>query len=215
MTASRGILPPRHVWTDVELKLLRTAYPEHKASAIAELLGIELHLVYKKAKQLGLAKSEAFKASAASGRMDGVRGAQTRFKPGHVPWTAGKKGLQMSPATQFKKGQPPANVQEVGALRINTLGDIDIKVAPGPRNWVSLRRYAWEQAFGPVPPKMCIVPLNGDGHDTRIENLRLVNRAENIRHNLLRRYPKELRNVMALRGRLETKIKKQEEVQHG
>lgn len=214
MTKSRGIIAPRHVWTDIEIRLLRAAYPDQKAGAIAELLGVKRHLVYKKAEQLGLQKSEAFKASAASGRLDGVRGGQTRFKPGNQPWTLGKKGLRLGQATEFKKGSVPANVQPVGALRINSLGDIDIKLAPGPRNWLSLRRYAWELVHGPIPPKMCIVPINGDGHDTRIENLRLLTRAENIDHNLLCRYPKELRNLMALQGRVKTQIKRKEEAQH-
>lgn len=215
MTKSKNILPPRRVWTDKELKFLRLFYPDQKASALAEMLNVKLYLVYKKAKQLGLQKSAEFKASAASGRLDGVRGAGTRFKPGNVPWTLGKKGVRMNPATEFKAGQAPANVQPVGALRINSMGDIDIKTAPGPRNWQSLRRYAWEQVHGPIPDAMCIVPINGDGHDTRIENLRLVTRAENIHHNLLSRYPAELRNVMALRGRLNTQITNQQEAVHG
>ena len=28
----------------------------------------------------------------------------TRFKPGHVPWTKGRKGIHMSPETEFKPG---------------------------------------------------------------------------------------------------------------
>lgn len=214
MTKSKNILPPRHTWTDGQLQFLQAAYPDQKASVIAEQLGIKLHLVYKKATQLGLQKSAAFKASTASGRLDGKRGSDMRFKPGNKPWTLGMKGLRLSPATEFKAGQAPINVQPVGALRINSLGDIDIKLAPGPRNWLSLRRYAWQQVHGPIPDGMCIVPINGDGHDTRIENLRLVTRAENIAHNLLSRYPKELRNVMALRGRLNRKIQLTEEAQH-
>lgn len=214
MTKSRNILPPRHVWTDIELKLLRAAYPDQRAVAIAELLGMKLHLVYAKARQLGLQKSESFKRSTVSGRLDGLRDNGMRFKPGNPPWSKGMKGLRLSPATEFKKGQPPPNVQPVGALRINSLGDIDIKLAPGPRNWLSLRRYAWEQVHGPIPAGMCIVPKNGDGHDTRIENLRLLTRAENIAHNLLCRYPKELRNLMALQGRVKTQIKRKEEAKH-
>ena len=214
MTKSKNILPPRHTWTDAQLKLLQAAYPDQKAGAIAQQLGIKLHLVYKKATQLGLQKSDAFRASTASGRLDGKRGSDMRFKPGNKPWSLGMKGLRLSPATEFKAGQAPVNVQPVGALRINSLGDVDIKLAPGPRNWLSLRRYAWQQVHGPIPADMCIVPINGDGHDTRIENLRLLTRAENIAHNLLCRYPKELRSLMALQGRVKTEIKRKEEAQH-
>lgn len=214
MSKSKGINAPRTVWTGAMLETLRLNYPDKTAKALAAELGVSCCILYAKAHALGLKKSEAFKASGASGRLDGVRGAATRFKPGNQPWTAGQKGLHLSPATQFQKGDAPVNRQEVGALRINSLGDIDIKLAPGPRQWLSLRRYVWQQAHGPIPPGMCVVPDNGDGHDTRIENLKLVTRAENIRINLLRKYPKELRNVMALRGRLANQITRTQESAH-
>lgn len=214
MSKSKGILPPRKVWTAQELQHLTTHYPEKTAGMLAAEMGIKHHIVYAKARALGLKKSEAFKASAASGRLDGIRGAEGRFKPGHTPWTLGMKGVHMNPATEFKKGDRPANYQEVGALRINSMGDIDIKVAPGPRQWLSLRRYAWEQEHGPIPHAMCVVPWNGDGHDVRSGNLRLVTRAENIRLNLTGKYPKELRNVMALRGRLSKQISRSQESNH-
>jgi len=214
MTKSRHILAPRKVWTAADLDYLRKFYPGTMAKVLAERLGCGVAVVCKKAWALGLHKSDAFKASPASGRLDGVRGSATRFKPGQKPWTLGMKGVHMHPATEFKKGQAPANVQEVGALRINSMGDIEIKLAPGPRQWLSLRRYAWQQERGPIPKAMCVVPDNGDGHDTQIDNLRLVTRAENIRLNLLRKYPKELRNAMAMRGRLSKHIERLEEESH-
>jgi HNH endonuclease len=73
----------------------------------------------------------------------------------------------------------------------------------------------WEVAHGPIPEAMCIQCINGDGHDTRLENLRMVSREENIRINLLKRYPLALRNVMALRGRLNNRINQRQEKEHG
>lgn len=215
MTKSKGILPPRKVWTAQDLQHLTTHYPDKTAGMLAAEMGIKRHIVSAKACALGLKKSEAFKASAASGRLDGIRGAEGRFKPGHTPWTMGMKGVHLSPASEFKKGSVPANCLEVGALRINSLGDLDMKVAPGPGNWVSMRRYAWEQAYGPIQPGMCVLPKNGDGHDTRLCNLKLVTRAENIQINLLSKYPKELRLTMQLRGKLASQISKSQEACHG
>jgi hypothetical protein len=215
MTKSRGINAPKKHWSHEERLYLEVFYPDMPNQALAEKLGVTLKTVYNAAKRFKLHKSAAFLASPASGRLDGVRGTETRFQKGCTPcFTPFVKGMHVSPATQFKKGQTPHNQQEVGALRINSSGDIDIKLAPGPRNWLSLRRYAWEQVHGPIPAGMCIVPINGDRHDTRIENLRLLTRAENIAHNLLCRYPKELRNLMALQGRVKTQIKRKEETQH-
>jgi hypothetical protein len=211
VTKSKGINAPRHDWTKAELDMLQAKYPDMQARALAALLGVTLQQVYRKARDLGLGKSEAFKASAASGRLDGVKGTATRFKPGGVPWSAGKKGLRLGMATEFKPGSVPANVQEVGALRINTLGDIDIKVAPGKGQWLSLRRYVWTQAHGPIPPDMCVMVKDHDPHNTQLENLMLGTRAENVQHNLLRRYPKELRSVMQTAGRLKSQINKLKE----
>src|SRR5207237_5232828 len=77
MTKSRGILAPRHRWTEAEIELLLATYPDQTAQAVAAQLwpGCVPHHVHTKAKKLGLKKSEAFLASAASGRLDGVRGA--------------------------------------------------------------------------------------------------------------------------------------------
>lgn len=215
MTKSRGILAPRHRWLEADIDALRRLYPDHTAQFCAQVLGVSVALVYAKAHKLGLKKSAAFLASPASGRLDGVKGADTRFKPGHAgDYAALRKGVRFSPRTEFKPGSAPANRLEVGALRINSMGDIDIKVAPGPRQWVSLRRYVWESECGPIPPEMCVAVKNHDPHDTRLENLVLLTRAENIAHNLLRRYPKELRNTMALAGRVRNRIQQIQGDQH-
>ena len=208
MSKSRGINAPKTNWTQERRQHLEQHYPDKTAKALSVEMGISVDVIYAKAHALGLKKSEAFKASAQSGRLDGLKGAQTRFPAGHKPWTAGMKGVRMSPATEFRPGRAPSNRQEVGALRINTMGDIDIKVAPGPRQWVSLRRYTWESLHGPIPDGMCVVTRNGDGHDTRPENLQLVTRKENLDMHLHKKFPKELRVAMQLRGRLVNQIKR-------
>lgn len=215
MSKSRGINAPRAVWTEPMLALLKLHYPDRTAKALAADLGVGVSVVYQKANVLGLQKSAAFNAGATSGRLRGDEGACTRFKPGNTPWTLGMKGVHLSPASEFKKGSVPANCLEVSALRINSLGELDMKIAPGPGNWVSMRRFAWEQAYGPIQPGMCVLPKNGDGHDTRLCNLKLVTRAENIQINLLSKYPKELRLTMQLRGKLASQISKSQEACHG
>ena len=214
MTKSRNINAPRHRWTDEEMTRLCDLYPSRHTADVALMLGVGMSVAHKKAKVLGLVKTPEHLATAA-GRLDGVRGADTRFKPGDKPVNCFKKGEHVSPGTEFKKGQTPLNRQEVGALRINTLGDIDIKLAEGKNQWLSLRRYAWEMAYGPIPHAMCIAVLDGDPHNTQLENLKLVTRRENIQINLHNRYPKEIRNLMALGGRLKNRIKNTQEANHG
>lgn len=215
MTQSRHLIAPKHTWTPAEVALVRAEWPTTTAPVLATRLGLTVAPVYKMAKQLGLQKTPGFWASPASGRLTSVQGAHTRFPPGNVPWSLGQRGVQWSVATQFKPGQAPPNVHPVGALRINGLGDIDIKLAPGPRQWLSLRRYVWQQAHGPIPPGMCIIMLNHDPHDTQLHNLKLVTRADNVRHNLLARYPAPVRSAMQLNGRLKNTISQlQKETSH-
>lgn len=207
MTKSKNINAPRHTWTAEEVAILRDLYPIMHTATVAATLGVGMSVAHKKAKKLGLSKTAEHLATAA-GRTDGSKGADTRFKPGQRPANAFKKGVHTSPATEFKKGHIPKNKQEVGALRINSLGDIDIKTAEGHGKWLSLRRYTWEMAHGPVPEGMCIIMRDGDPHNTQLDNMRLGTRAENIQHNLHHRYPPELRNVMQLSGRLKNQITK-------
>jgi len=131
MTKSRGILAPRHRWLAADIEALVRMYPDHTAQFCANVLRVPVYCVYKKAHQLGLEKSAAFLASPASGRLDGVKGSATRFKAGQPSRHPTPKGVRRSPGTEFRKGDAPPNVQAVGALRINSMGDIDIKVAPG------------------------------------------------------------------------------------
>lgn len=56
-------------WMPDELELLRARYPDQLTSEIAEMLGRPVSAVYARAAKLGLSKSEAFRSSAASGRL--------------------------------------------------------------------------------------------------------------------------------------------------
>ena len=215
MTKSRHLIRPRHAWTGAELDVLRRMFPDTVTAVLADVLGIPAHVVSKKAQALGLQKSPAFLASPRSGRTFDGRGAATRFQPGQPSEHRWKKGAQVSPETQFKPGERPVNCQEVGALRINSMGDLDIKVADGKGCWMAMRRYVWETEVGPIPAGMLVTCLNGDSHDTRRENLVLMTRTENIAHHLHLKYPKDLRSTMQLQGRLKNRIKALEGAQHG
>lgn len=214
MTKSRNLIRPRHAWTGFELDALSRLFPIGTTSSLAKLLGLPVHVIQKKAQALGLEKSPEFLASPASGRLDGVRGTATRFKPGQPNEHRWKKGACVSPETQFKPGQRPANHQPVGALRINGDGGLDIKVDEGRRCWVSMRRYVWETEVGPIPAGMLVEVRNGDGHDTQLSNLFLATRTEHMARHLHLKYPKDLRSTMQLQGRLRNRIKALEGAQH-
>jgi hypothetical protein len=120
-----------------------------------------------------------------------------RFRKGHRTWNAGMKGTHFSPATEFKPGtlhgRALALLAKCGDVRIRRdkprgpksvrLRRRFIKVrsdGPPAYRWVPLARHLWQEAHGPIPPGMLVVYKNGRTLDDRLENYRLVNRADHL-----------------------------------
>lgn len=113
-----------------------------------------------------------------------------RFEKGQNPWNAGRTGIRVSPQTEFKKGQLPANTLHDGAVTIRN--DRCSKTGK-PRKykyiriaqakWVLYHRYIWAQHNGPIPPRHIVRFKNGDTLDCRIENLEMISMAENVKKN--------------------------------
>ena len=216
MTKLRIHAETRRLWTKEEIFVLKRRYPHEPTADIARDIDRTVKTVYQRAQKLGLRKTEKYLASPAAHRLDGVNGMGTRFQKGQKAWN---KGLHYTPGGRcregwFKKGgrspRWPAEDYQVGALRINTDGQLDLKIKEGLRAWYSLARYVWTTERGPIPPAHVIRYRNGDTHDTRIENLELITRAEHLARNWHRRYPLEIRRLVQLRGALQRQINKRE-----
>lgn len=219
MTKRRVHAEPRKFWTKAEDRLLRRHYASKPTADVAKMLpGRTLTTVYQRAYGLGLHKSAAFLASPAAHRLDGVRGLGTRFPKGHIPANKGLRRPGWGPGrmkqTQFKKGNRslrwPAEDYPVGALRINSDGQLDMKIKEGMRAWYCMARWVWITERGQIPRNGVIWPINRDQHDTRIENLELITRRELMRRNYHARYPLEIRRLIQLRGALSRQINKRE-----
>lgn len=218
MTKSRGILPPRHRWTDGEIELLTRLYPDTPTAEIAWKLGMSVERVYSKAAQMGLKKSDAYLASPAACRLrrgDNV-GAEYRFKKGQVPANKGLKGVTYEGciATQFKKGHRGGRAQEIyqpiGAERISKDGYLQRKVnddMPLQKRWRGVHIIVWEEANGPLPKGHAVVFKDGNKQHITMDNLELVTRGELMRRNSYHtNYPKEIAQLIQLRGALNRKI---------
>lgn len=171
MTKSRGINAPRHVWTPIELRLLRELYPDVPCADVAALLDMPMRVVYSKAKKLGVGKSPEFFASDMAARIkpgaQPVNSMATRFKPGRSSWNKGRKGYRApgSEKGHFPKGKMPHNWVPVGTYRINNPNKygkkpgirpyLELKVSdvqgPPHLRWHPVHRLVWEAANGPVP----------------------------------------------------------------
>ena len=211
----------KRIWTKEEINILLRDYqdPNIFSADIAKRLDRTLSQVYNKAQTMGL------KAPLERMRLAGKLGTNHpnavahRFKKGSIPPNKGKK---MSPEiyekvkeTMFKKGNSPVNHREVGSERINVDGYIEIKVAE-PNRWRLKHRLIWEQHNGIIPEGCNVQFKNHNTLDCRIENLYLISKSEQMRNenSLMARYPKELRDVIRLKGVVKRQLRKQEKMQN-
>ena len=207
----------KRIWTKEEINILLRDYqdPNIFTADIAKRLDRTLPQVYNKARKMGL------KAPLERNRLAGKLGTNHpnavahRFKKGSVPPNKGKK---MSPEvyekvkeTMFKKGNSPVNHREVGSERINVDGYIEIKVAE-PNRWRLKHRIIWEQVNGEIPKGYNVQFKNHNTQDCRIENLYIISKAEQMRteNSLVARYPKEVQEVIRLKGVVNRIIHKRE-----
>lgn len=100
-----------------------------------------------------------------------------RFEKGHVPVNKGIKGEHLSPSTEFKKGNRPANYRSVGSERINADGYCEVKIAD-PRKWKMKHVVVWEQLHGLVPKGHAVIFGDGDQSNMNPDNLVLVSRRQ-------------------------------------
>lgn len=120
-------------------------------------------------------------------------GARTRFSKGHAPWNLGIRGVHMSPATEFK----PGHIRGSAARRYRPVGAISIRRdgANGqPSRWIKVTdegpvqyryipyaRWVWQKERGPIPVGGIVIHMDGDSLNDCVENLRITDRAGNLR----------------------------------
>jgi hypothetical protein len=100
-----------------------------------------------------------------------------RFKPGCAPINKGRKGIRLSPQTEFKPGHRPANWKPVGSERISKDGYVEVKVGE-PKKWQHKHVFRWEQAHGPRPKGHAVIFADGNKRNFSLDNLILVSRHE-------------------------------------
>lgn len=198
-------------WTQQEIDTLSRMYPDCFASEIARVLERSVSSIHDMARKLGL------RCSAEKIRRSGLISSNhpncvaTRFPNGHIPGNKGRKisaeTYAMMSRTMFKKGNVPHNHREVGSERINVDGYIEVKVAE-PGKWMVKHRIIWEQHNGPIPPGYNVQFKNHNPLDCRIDNLYLISKSEQMRteNSLIARYPKELQDVIRLKGAINRQI---------
>lgn len=219
MTKSRGILAPRRAWTDEDVIRLRAMYPHQKTVDVAAVLGRSEHQTYQKANGLGLKKTAEYLASPEACRLrrGSHPGVAFQFQKGQVPWNKDMKGLRIGgEQTQFKPGQLPHNTMPIGSLKVTDDGILRRKVSEGKgsnsKRWRGVHELVWVEVHGPVPPKHIVVFKPGMRtivpEEIALDRVECITLAENMRRNTVHNLPKELAQLVLLRGALNRQINK-------
>ena len=103
------------------------------------------------------------------------------FRPGNVPWTKGRKGIHLSPATEFKKGESNKRLP-LGSerVRIDKNGAPRAFVKTDVRSWEMRAKVVWERHCGAIPAGMVIHHKDRNSLNDSIGNLEILTRAEHL-----------------------------------
>lgn len=205
-------------WTQTELDAIRAKYADTKTPLLASELSRSVRSVYMMAMTLGLKKSAAYMEADKASRTERMHASQVSvFKPGNVPWNAGKKMPgHGSPRTYFKPGNMPQNHRPVGSTRTDKDGILMVKVADTrvrATDWKPAHVKVWTDCSGPVPEGCVIVFKPGMKTsvlaDITTERLECLTRAQLMQRNsVYTNYPPEIARLHQLRGVLSRQINK-------
>ncbi len=203
----------RKYWAEEDVAILKELYPRKDifAGDIAARLGRPVRQIYNKALSMGLKRPAEISSLAGKIGTRSEAAIAHRFQKGHAP---ANKGKRMSPdtyarcaPTMFRKGHVSTRHRPVGSERVNVDGYVEIKVAE-PNKWRPKHRVIWEQVNGEIPRGYNIQFRDGNPLNLAIENLYIIDRATQLKeqNSLMARYPKEIQQVIRLRGSVKRQI---------
>ena len=110
-----------------------------------------------------------------------------QFQSGQIPWNKDKKGIHLSPATEFKPGcqhRHPQQSADIGEVRVRIRkrdGRLRawIKVA-NPNVWRLRAIIVWEEHHGPIPKGCVLHHVDRDTMNDSVTNLAVLSRAAHL-----------------------------------
>lgn len=203
------IMRKTRILSGEDCKFIEENYLDLPVKKIADILGSNHGMIMRYLKKAGLVIPK---------EIIDKRKKESRFYPGHVPATKGKKIEEfMTPEVMeiwkkktFKKGNVPLNTLYDGAIRTRTpkkIGKLPykwIRISKG--NWKMLHVYLWEKRYGKPPEGHIIVFKDGDTLNCVLENLELITRQEGMMRNSMSRIPQELKETIIIKNKIIKKL---------
>jgi hypothetical protein len=107
-----------------------------------------------------------------------------QFKPGSVPWNKGKKGLRVSPESEFKPGQLVGEGHPSWKGGVQQTKNDCTYLWDGANHRIRRPKKVYEDAYGPIPKGYIIIHLDGNKDNDSLSNLEAISRAELLRRNI-------------------------------
>ena len=105
------------------------------------------------------------------------------FKKGHTPWNKGKKGIHLSPDSEFKKGQLVGKDHPSWKGGVQEMTHDCAYINMGPNNRVRRPRLVYEKFHGKLPKGYVIYHRDGNKDNDELRNLEAITRTELLARN--------------------------------
>jgi hypothetical protein len=165
-------------WED---EFLREVGDALSPGEIGKVIGRNKNSIRQRIIRLGIEVNQAL----LKGRIEA-----SRIQKGNIPPLKGKKGHRQPPGCEkgwFKKGHVPHNANTGGdgelSLRADKRGIYNWHFRQSLGKWISFNRVVWEWYNGPIPPRHCIIHLDGNAMNCAPRNLACITKADNARRN--------------------------------
>lgn len=195
----------QNILTDEQLSVFKEIYPTTINKELAEMFNVSVNFVAKKASSLGIKKCPLFISNYRKNNSN-----EGQFKKGLIPHNKGKKSSDDTKKklqrTMFKKGNKPHNTKQIGDEVIDVDGYTLVKVSES-----KIKKERWRPkhhiVFGePIPKGMILIFIDGNKQNFDKSNLQLISQTENMKRNIIHRYPDELINLIRTSKKLNRKI---------
>ena len=201
-------------WTKLQDEYLKANYANVHNKEICEYLNRTYSSIYQRAYYWGLKKSIELKRLTYWKKGEN-QGKATQFKKGNIPANKGKKMskdiYERCKATMFKKGNKPHNTLYNGALTMrkdkNNRKHVFIRISE--EVWRPLHQVIWEKHNGTIPDNYNIVFKDKNQFNFNIDNLECISNAELMERNTIHQWSKEFEQLIRLNSKLKKEIHNQ------
>lgn len=105
------------------------------------------------------------------------------FPKGHTPWNKNKKGIHLSPESEFKKGELIGKDHPSWRGGVQNMTKDVVYVWAGANKRERRPRKVYEDVYGKIPQGFVVIHIDGNKDNDDPRNLQAISRSENLKRN--------------------------------